>query len=332
MRMSYSRFFMPLAEEAKGYDFNGRTPAGRCIVEARGTMGKLSLWAQDLKPQTKYGIYLVFVENRRHVGLHMGPLDVDTKGKAEIRRDIAELHSFALKDIVAVAVIATDAIGVVSPLCGYKDKPVTWRHGFVVYTAHKEEPPMEIPVALMEPPEPKELPEEEEATEPPVEEPTEPPELPEEEEATEPPMEEPLPTAPRATRPPATTQTPPPPTSQNTALLIESIFNANPIFEPFTSQDDNFKWVKCTELAQIPLPPDIPHLMTEPFMQAAWADHEHFILGVSEDNQYIIGIPGHYTQTNLQQAKQLGFTQFRGTKKDRPKFGDSGYWLMHVSF
>ena len=175
--MSYSRFFMPLAEESKGYDFKGRTPTGRCIVEERGNMGKLSLLVQDLKPQTKYGIYLIFTENRNHVGLCMGPLDVDTKGKAEIRRDITDLHNFALKEIVAVAVIATDsgATGVVSPLCGYKDNVVAWRHGFEVYTEKTEEPPPEEPQI-----------EELQAEEPPAEEPQI-----EEPQIEEPPAEEP---------------------------------------------------------------------------------------------------------------------------------------------
>jgi len=320
--MSYSRFFMPLAEESRGYDFKGRTPVGRCIVEGRGNTGKLSLWVQDLKPQVKYEVYLIFAENRKYVGINAGLLDVDAKGKAEIRRDITELHTLVLKEIVAVAVIAAGQSGVVSPLCGYRDEQIAWRHGFEVYKAGQSEEPVkqaepepEPPVVETELPVPEaELP----ATEPEILElEAEPP-------AAEPEIVSPLPSPPRAVLP-TTTELPPPPTSQNTAMLIESIFNANTPFEPFQNQEDDIKWVKCSELNQMPLPPDIPHLMTEPFMQAAWADHEHFILGVSEAGQYIIGMTGIYTQENRKQAKQLGFSQFRSA-------GDSGYWLMFVDF
>lgn len=145
--MSYSRFFMPLLQEAKGYEFKGRTPAGRCIVEERGGMGKISLWVQDLKDQTKYGVYLVFADGRQHAGVHMGLLDVNASGKAELKRDIApgELHMYALDEMVAVAVIATNASGIVSPLCGYKNQQMSWRHSFFVKEKEQERPVLETP-------------------------------------------------------------------------------------------------------------------------------------------------------------------------------------------
>jgi len=134
MPMAYLRFFMPLLHEAKGYEFKGRTPAGRCIIEERSDMGKISLWVQNLKEQTKYGIYLIFAEGRRYAGVHMGLLDVNANGKAEFRRDLTpgELHMYSLSDLVAVAVIVTNAAGVVSPLCGYQDQQVSWRHSFFI--------------------------------------------------------------------------------------------------------------------------------------------------------------------------------------------------------
>jgi len=370
---------MPLTEESKGYDFKGRTPTGRCIVEGRGNTGKLSLWIQDLKPQVKYEVYLIFAENRRYVGLSAGLLDVDTKGKAEIRRDIADLHTLVLKEFVAVAVIAAGQTGVVSPLCGYRNEQMAWRHGFEVYEAGQREevvrqaepepsviepeifePEPEVPVTEPEIFEPEqELPVvEPETFEPEPELPVAEPEIYESEQEfpvaepeifelepeipvteleffepePEPPAAEPetvQPIAPPPSPPrailPTNTEPPPQPTSQNTAMLIESIFNANTPFQPFQNQEDNLKWVRCNEFNQMPLPPDLPHLMTEPFIQAAWADHEHFILGVSETQQYIIGVAGMYTQENRQQAKRLGFSQFRSA-------GDSGYWLMFVDF
>jgi len=137
---------MPLLNEATGYDFKGKAPAGRCIVEDRNNAGKLSLWAQDLKPQTIYNIYLVFAQGGQFVGFSMGSLDVDGKGKAEFKKAISpgDVHNFTLQDIVAVAVVASGSMDIVSPLCGYRDTRVPWRHMFRVW----EEPEMSRPEVI----------------------------------------------------------------------------------------------------------------------------------------------------------------------------------------
>ena len=142
--MSYSRFFMPLMHEASGYEFKGRAPTGRSVVEARAGTGKLSVWVQDLKPETKYGIYIIFAQERRHVGLHVGQLIVDANGKTELRKEISFEH-FTLNEFVAVAIIATDAQGVVSPLCGYRTEQISWRHSFSVFS--KDAPVISKPAA-----------------------------------------------------------------------------------------------------------------------------------------------------------------------------------------
>jgi len=344
---------MPLVHEAKGYEFKGKMPAGRCIVEVRNNIGKLSIWVQDLKPQTKYGIYLVFAQAQQYFGLHMGPLDVDVKGKAEFRREISQedLHSFALKEVATVAIIAANESGVVSPLCGYRNAQISWRHRFSVW---KKEEPVATPIAEepqtveVEPlpveDEPQivtaELPLVEDEPQFTIAEP-----LPTEDEPQPAPTVEistPLPPPrarkPSADLPPTSTapETPDPNQShQNTIQLIEAIFNANTPCEPFAKQSHEIKWVRCNLPEQMPLPSDHPHLMSEPFMQAAWADHEHFILGITIDTQpaqYVIGIPGTYTQGNKAIAKRLGFLKFKCHKKDRPSIGSQGYWLMFVDF
>jgi len=127
---------MPMTSESKGYGHKSRQPAGRCIVEGRSNNYKLTIWAQDLKPETRYSIFLLFADDRRYAGINMGSLSIDEKGKGEVRRDFdgSIMGNFALPDIVAVAVIVKEATGVVSPLCGYKEGPVSWRHGFYEYS------------------------------------------------------------------------------------------------------------------------------------------------------------------------------------------------------
>jgi len=147
--MAYQRIFMPLTCEARGYEFKGRTPAGRCIIETHGHAGKLSVWAQDIKPETRYGIYMIFADGGRYAGVMIGSLPVDTKGRGEVRRDFgaSELRGFAASAAVAVAIVPSDGVDLVSPLCGYKDMPVMWRGSF--YMAAE---PMDIAALKVEPP------------------------------------------------------------------------------------------------------------------------------------------------------------------------------------
>jgi len=152
-KMSYIRFFMPMTCEANGYGFKGRRPAGRSIAEARGNSCKLTVWAQDLRAETFYGVFLLFEDGGRYAGVSMGNLAADEKGKGEMRREFGpeELDRFRLADVAGVAVLAKDTAAVVSPLCGYRAEAVAWRHLFYEYTravavdvvpVSEEEPPM----------------------------------------------------------------------------------------------------------------------------------------------------------------------------------------------
>jgi len=308
--MEYSRFFMPLAEEAKGYEFKGRTPAGRCIVEARGSESKLSIWVQDLKPETKYIIYLVFNEKGQHAGINMGQLCIDLKGKGEVRRDISSvnLQKYLIKDVVAVAVVDAAAAGVVSPLCGYKEERVHWRHGFAEYKKETQvELPAEPPVAAPMPePEPVEAVVEVEDA-PPV-----------------------LPSPPLATipEPPAAEEV-----EQNTNTLefFESILNASTPCQPFADEDDDTIWVRTEKFGEISFLTNDTTFMNAPFMLASWTDHEHFILGIKKEEttkQFLLGVPGTYSTDALLAARPLGFTMFRSCNRKNHGIGDEGYWLM----
>lgn len=133
--MQYSRYFMPLSCESPGFGFKEKQPAGRCILEAKGNAGKLSIWVQDLKPETIYGIYMIFIDGDRFAGQPVCPLSVDGKGKAEIRHDFNADNvngcGFPLTACIAVAVMATRAAAPTAPLCGYRDKMVSWKHGYI---------------------------------------------------------------------------------------------------------------------------------------------------------------------------------------------------------
>ena len=132
--MAYTRIFIPLECEASGYGFKGRTPAGRSIVENRNGEARVSVWAQDLRPDARYETYIVFSNEGGYVGVSAGKINPDAKGKVEFRKEIDPhaIGHFKVEDLVAAAIIVADAEGgaIVSPLCGYQGKAVSWRSGF----------------------------------------------------------------------------------------------------------------------------------------------------------------------------------------------------------
>jgi len=299
---------MPLFEEAKGYEYKGKTPTGRAVVEVKGNEGKLSLWAQDLKPEVRYTVYLVFSQKGQPVGVNMGRLDVTSGGKAELRKEIPVLDGFSLKDIIAVAVTDTGKSGLLSPLCGYKAEKVQWRHGFKEWSKEEPKPKPEKPATVQ---------------------------------AAPPVVEAPVPAAPPATAPvPPAVTTPPRATIPDEVSSTASVSNSEDAdlqgmlttgtnFEPFIDGEDGIEWLRVEKLNDIPTPANNPNLFTEPFMQQAWADYEHFILGINqaaEGQELILGVPGVYSADSYEAAKRLGFTMFRSKKTVTGE--DEGYWLM----
>jgi hypothetical protein len=69
--------------------------------------------------------------------------------------------------------------------------------------------------------------------------------------------------------------------------------------------------------------------LEEPFVRAAYVNHDHLLLGLL-DGEYIIGVPCEYNPAERHQAKRLGFSQFHSDENTPPKRGNTGYWLMFV--
>jgi len=488
--MGYTRIFLPLENEAGGYEFKGRKPAGRAIAESRNGEGRLTVWAQDIKPETRYGVYLIFADGAKFAGVHINTVSACDGGKVEARKDFSpeSLSGFMLDEMVGVALVVNDGLSraqPIAPLCGYRDGATSWKNNFhEVRTAHgdnreahpvrsesrepiveatpaleavrpaqsdnrepviEETPALEaesaveveepLPVAedvrteedaqaeellpTVEDAQAEEIPSPEtdlqnepvsdtnqfelevrpahgdnrepiceatpaleaaedvpvrpahsdnrepvceaapalEAAEdvPPVEEEVRPahgdnrepiceaaPAL----EAAEdvPPVEEISPPvrqkAPRAKKP-ATATAPKakrpaesPPKSENgteNIMTIESIFNNKPHVTPFESFDRDAKWVQLAMKDAVPLPHNRPLLLEEPFVRAAFASHDHLLLGVTSDGaEYILGVPCEYNPDERPHAKRLGFSKFKTNENTASKRGDKGYWLMFV--
>ena len=301
--MNYLRFLMPMECEATGYGLKGRTPAGRCLVENRYGEGKITIWAQDIRPETRYSIYIIFPDERRFVGVFLGNVNACEKGKIENRQTWDKIMGgkFVLEDFVAVAIVADATDAVISPLCGYRERPVSWRGNF--HIAVEEEAP-EPEVTTPEP----------EVTTP------------------EPPRPRTRQAAPR-TRKPKEPARPPKPSCGNTetSRAVEAIFGSKPQEPPF-EKPDGTGWVRLTISDAVPLPDNRPLLLEEPFVRAAYANYAHLMLGINEEGtEYIIAVPGEYAPDLKAQAKRMGFTKFKPTAATKTaKHGDFGYWLMFV--
>jgi len=279
----YTRIIMPLTNETKGYEYKGRKPAGRCLLESRAGLGKLMLWVQDLKPETLYHVHMIFKSGG---GLKLCSLTVNEKGRGELS------HSFnteSLEDCAAVAVIASGT-KTSAPLCGYREGSFPWRNS---YNLIKEEPPPK-----------EEAPEEKE-------------EIPEEEEEEETPYE------------------PLPPDPENTLTdafkkEVEGLLKSHTRMQPFQKQSRDVIWVRISLDEDLSLPNYICDLLSDPFVEEAYNQYSHLILGKAVDagpTRYYIGVPALYEATD----KIVGFRQFKGSGDAEPTAGDYGYWLIFMS-
>jgi len=144
---------MPLECETAGFDFKGRRPTGRVILEINNDSGKLSTWVQDLKVEKKYAAYIIFADGQKYVGINLGQITVNEKGKAENRIEIKKesLFQFNLADVLAVAITSEDSSGIKSPLCGYKEKSFSWIHSFSIAKKMERKVPEQIIETIIEP-------------------------------------------------------------------------------------------------------------------------------------------------------------------------------------
>ena len=320
--MSYIRFHMPLYNESSGYDFKGRKPTGRCLLEQKNTCAKLSLWVQDLRPQTMYKAYLIFPAGNKYAGISIATVSADERGKIEKRCEIHrdQLLGSVINDVVAMAIIHNENGSFNAPLCGYRNEKVSWITSF--YEKKSEPEPTPEPVVEFEPvieAEPTVEPEPVIELEPTVE-----PEPVVELELE--PVVEPEPTVESepesALSPPAHFTEPP-------------NFSTLPLMTPFARGiNDGIQWVRCTTAHKIIPPVTHPNLFNEPFVTASYEEYSHFILGeITEEDitEYIIGIPGVFSVEEQKKAELIGFEEFRCYEDIPPVDGEFGYWLLFAN-
>jgi len=364
----YIRIFMPLSCETKGYEYNGKTPGGRCLLESRAGIGKLVLWVQDLKPEILYRVHLIFKDSGGYRGLSLCTLTIRPNGKAELRHafNAADIEGFGLSldQCQAVAIIAGEGRNASAPLCGYRESPLPWRNGFTLFERNRvvetskdisnvvetfEEFPEELPEAILtEPITSEEIPDKAPknpetggdisgATFPKnkTTEETEQEETPTIETAiTETPIEESLLEASLTTSPPPQ----PSSTTHNTQSTlspafkteVDTILNSHTHMHPFQKQNRHVHWVRISLNENLSLPEDIHNLVNTPFVEAAYNRYSHLILGKTADSGALRYYIGIPAAYDPED-KVTGFRQFKCSMDNEPAYGDYGYWLIFIS-
>ncbi|MCL2398733.1 MAG: hypothetical protein FWC91_03180 [Defluviitaleaceae bacterium] len=349
----YIRIFLPLTSETKGYEYNTKIPSGRCLLESRSGTGKLILWVQDLKPEALYRVHLLFKDGGGYVGLPLCPLTVKASGKGEARYtfDAANIEGFgmALDECQALIIIAGSDTA--APLCGYRNEILPWRRSF-----KKLDKTPKIPKISTTAPGIKEMakkPTEAEniVVEKPVEEvkaehikeqdvieeiekeETIEEIIIEEEELKEEFINE---SAIREDLSGEESMYDIPILDSENALTddfkeeVAMRLEGNTHIQPFQKQSRNVQWVRISIDENLTLPNHICDLLTKSFVENAFRQYSHLILGTTTDDgpkRYYIGVPALYNPKD----KIVGFRQFKCSEDKYPKLGDFGYWLIFMS-
>lgn len=138
-KKSYNRFFIIFQEEDKGYGIGpDRPPTGYVKVETKGDKGKVTVYAQNLKPfedgECLYKCYLISHQDKKDDVVYLGIMNIDELGRGESSWESGAENAFESKVSVEkfnAAAIVVESKGIdrlVAPLAGYMSKEkFEWR-------------------------------------------------------------------------------------------------------------------------------------------------------------------------------------------------------------
>ena len=327
----YIRIVMPLINEVSGYEYKGKTPSGRCLLESRNGVGKIIIWAQDLKHEAIYRVNLIFEDTKNnYVGIPLCALTVHANGKGELKHSFnatdIEGFNIGIESCVAVAIIVAGASDTSAPLCGYKQGEVPWRRGFKKLTASTRDVLEEIldKPSTQEPPE-ADIVESRAETEMDVE-------VEVEVEVEETDVEVDVDAEVEAEDDEYIPVKPDPQTllSDTFKAEVNEALKSHTHMQPFKKPIKNVQWVRISLEEDFSLPDYICDLLSDPFVEKSYSSYNHLILGKSKGKnakRYYIGVPSLYDPKD----KLVGFRQFKCSEDKKPKEGDYGYWLVFMA-
>lgn len=130
----YSRNFIPLKQDSANYNLDFRPAIGKCLIEIKDGKGKVTIYAQGIKPHNKYKVELMCFEKGNLKNANIGTLSVDETGKGEIKADFDPENVLdtgnKIEDFNIVALVVDGLDKVVSSLVGYVGNEVNWKNKY----------------------------------------------------------------------------------------------------------------------------------------------------------------------------------------------------------
>ena len=110
---------------------------------------------------------------------------------------------------------------------------------------------------------------------------------------------------------------------------IDYIFRNNDIVNPFANKN-GFQWRSISIEELVLLPFDSCRFMKHPFIVSGYRKYKHLLLGRDLDSNYFLGVPDKYLQQYNEDAKHMGFLEFKTCDGLKSKEKGYGYWIKSI--
>lgn len=110
---------------------------------------------------------------------------------------------------------------------------------------------------------------------------------------------------------------------------IDYIFRNNDIVNPFANKN-GFQWRSISIEELVLLPFDSCRFMKHPFIVSGYRKYKHLLLGRDLEGNYFLGVPDKYLQEHNEDAKHMGFLEFKACDGITSKERGYGYWIKAI--
>lgn len=142
MAKRYFRDFIIMKENNSDYSIQGKSVVGKSVLEIKDDTGKIMFSTSNLKPEIVYRAYIISSGEDKSRGVHIGNIVVNQSGNGTLKYegDADNILNTGLKisDINSVAIIMFKPEGIITPLIGYKNEEIPWKHNFYDITKENE--------------------------------------------------------------------------------------------------------------------------------------------------------------------------------------------------
>ena len=130
----YSRNFIPLKQDNPKHNLDFRPSLGKCVIEIKDNTGKISIYAQGIKPKTTYHLELIGFEKGNVKNTSLGTFNVDAYGRGEFSKifnpDNVLDSNNKIEDFNVISVLVKDENDISSALVGYVDGEIDWQDSY----------------------------------------------------------------------------------------------------------------------------------------------------------------------------------------------------------